>query len=140
MGIGRDISKRKKAEEELQKHRGHQEETVYDQISKLKKTNQQLRKEITNRRQAEEQLHLLSAAIEQSTEGIAVFDPDGCLLYANESFASVHGYKIGELLGEHFSIFHTKDQMEAVEKTMSQIQTNGSFVQCRCGQVLLRLP
>ncbi len=47
---------RKRTEEELNKHREHLEEIVEERTAQLKKTNQQLRNEITEREQAEKAL------------------------------------------------------------------------------------
>jgi PAS domain S-box-containing protein len=81
----------------------------------------------TERRQAQERLRLLSFAVEQSSEGIAVSDLEGQLLFVNHAFAAQHGYAPEELLGEHLSIFHSPDQLPAVEAANHQILETGEF-------------
>ncbi|MGA1825245.1 MAG: ATP-binding protein [bacterium] len=49
----RDITERKKIEEELMEHRDHLERMVHDRTIELKKRNDQLQKEMTERRQIE---------------------------------------------------------------------------------------
>ena len=83
--------------------------------------------DITERKRAEERLRLLSSAVEQSTEGVAVADLKGHLLFVNNAFASMHGYTPEELVGEHLSIFHTPEQMPSVEAANRQIQETGEF-------------
>ena len=83
--------------------------------------------DITERKRAEERLHLLSSAVEQSTEGIAISDLKGNLLFVNNAFATMHGYTLEELIGKHLSIFHTPEQRSAVEKANKQIQEKGAF-------------
>ncbi len=83
--------------------------------------------DITERKRAEEQLGLLSRAVQQSTEGIAVSDLQGNLLFANHAFAAMHGYTSDELIGKHLSVFHSPEQMEAVKAANRQILEKGAF-------------
>jgi PAS domain-containing protein len=63
-----------------------------------------------NRKQAEEEVRLLSSAVEQSTEGMAIADLEGNLTYANKAWAKMHGYESFEdLIGRHLSIFHNQE-------------------------------
>ena len=83
--------------------------------------------DVTRSRHLDEQLRLLSAAVAQSSEGIAVVDLDGNLLFLNEAFARMHGYTANELRGRNLSVFHTAEQMPAVEAANRQIRETGSF-------------
>jgi len=56
LGIVRDITRRKKAEEELEKYRQKLEELVEERTRKLRETNKRLRVEIKIRRQIEQEL------------------------------------------------------------------------------------
>ena len=53
---------------------------------------------VTERRMAEERMRFLSSAGEQSSEGIAISDLGGDLLYLNEAFAKMHAYGPEELI------------------------------------------
>ena len=55
-GVGIDITERRRAEEELARHRDHLEELVQERTSKLEKANEQLQREIAEREQAEREL------------------------------------------------------------------------------------
>ena len=83
--------------------------------------------DITGIKQAEEQLKLLSSTVEQSTEGMAVSDLEGNLLFVNDAFSSMHGYTQAELIGKHLSIFHTPKQIPSVEIANKQISETGKF-------------
>ena len=83
--------------------------------------------DITERKQTEDRLRFLSSAVEQSSEGIAVVDLAGHLLFVNNAFAAMHGYALAELVGEHLAIFHTPEQMPAVDAANRQIQEEGEF-------------
>lgn len=86
-----------------------------------------LEKEARERARLEKQMQLLSLAIEQSSEGIAVVDMDGDLEYLNHAFAKIHGYSIEELIGKNFSTFHTPEQIPSVEAAIKQIKETGGF-------------
>jgi len=86
-----------------------------------------LLRDITERKKAEEYLRLLSSAIEQSTEGMAVSNLEGNLLFANKAFATMHDYSSEELTSKHLSIFHTPEQMPSVEAANRQIRETGEF-------------
>ena len=75
----------------------------------------------------EEWLHFLSSAVEQSTEGIAVSDLEGNLLFVNNAFATMHYYNQEELVGKHLSILHTPEQMSSVNAANRVIQKTGEF-------------
>jgi len=69
--------------------------------------------DITDRRAAEERIHRLSSVVEQSTEGMALADLDGNLIFVNLAWARMHGYESSdELLGQNLSIFHNQEQLD----------------------------
>ncbi|MEJ2725665.1 MAG: PAS domain S-box protein [Deltaproteobacteria bacterium] len=84
--------------------------------------------DVTKRKWAEERLHLLSQAVEQSSEGIALSDLEGNVLFVNKAFADLHGYEVEEIIGKHFSIFHTSEQMPSVEEAIRQVREMGKFI------------
>jgi PAS domain S-box-containing protein len=84
-------------------------------------------RDITGRVQAEASLRLLSSAVEQSHEGVAVSDLEGNLQFVNHAFAAMHGYVPGELVGEHLSIFHTPEQLLEVKAANRQLHETGEF-------------
>ncbi len=85
-------------------------------------------RDITAEKKTDERLRLLSTAVEQSIEGVAVVDLDGYLLYLNRAFAEMHGYSRAELIGRHLSIFHRAEQMPVVEAANELIRSQGYFV------------
>lgn len=91
-------------------------------------------RDVTERLQAErdlkereERLHLLSSAVEQSHDGIALIDIGGRILFANGAFSSMHGFGADELVGVHFSVLHTRAQMPSVEAANRELLRTGSF-------------
>ncbi|MEI6126015.1 MAG: PAS domain S-box protein [Pseudomonadota bacterium] len=91
--------------------------------------------DITERKRSEESLLELKIAMEQSTDGIAFADMDGYIRFLNEAWARMHGYSVGELIGQNLSIFHTTEQMEKnVIPFNEKVIKNGSY-ECEIGHV-----
>jgi len=102
-------------------------EQLMDELAKLRRQIAELEKLDTERMGSKVQFRLLSSAVEQSTEGIAIIDLEGNLLFVNRSFAVMHDYTPKELIGKHLSMFHTQEQMPAVELANQQIRETGEF-------------
>jgi len=55
----------------------------------------------------------LSSAVEQSSEGMAIADLEGNLMYVNPAWAEMHDYDSSEeLIGRSLKIFHNQEQIE----------------------------
>jgi PAS domain S-box-containing protein len=61
--VKRELGKRKRAEEELRKHRDHLEELVGERTVELRRTNEELQGEIAERKRAEEALRQREAVL-----------------------------------------------------------------------------
>ncbi|MCJ7801434.1 MAG: PAS domain S-box protein, partial [Candidatus Marinimicrobia bacterium] len=69
--------------------------------------------DITERKQAEENLKSISEIVEQSTEGMALADLEGNLLFVNKAWVEMHGYKYSkDCLGKNLKIFHSREQFK----------------------------
>ncbi len=60
--------------------------------------------DLSERREAEEALHILSKALETTRVGISITDMQGKIVFTNPAEASMHGYDISELLGQMANI------------------------------------
>ena len=68
------------------------------------------------------------ALIEHSTEAIALFSPDGIILYASPSTERVTGYTADELVGMNsFSLVHPNDLEGVQERLASFLDQPGAF-------------
>ena len=79
---------------------------------KEKPAVQFMAKNITERKQAEEKINLLAQAIKSTGEGISITDLDNNILYVNDSFLSMFGYREEELIGRHISIVRSENNPE----------------------------
>jgi PAS domain S-box-containing protein len=92
-----DITERKKATEELNKHRERLEELVKERTAELEKSNVQLRKEITERKRAEKALRASEERFRELAELLpqTVFeiDTEGNITYGNRAGYEAWRYK-----------------------------------------------
>jgi PAS domain S-box-containing protein len=86
-----------------------------------------MKKSFINQIAGKNELEILTLAINQSSEGIALVDMEGNLQYLNNSFAEMHGYSADELVGKNLSIFHTPEQVPMVKAANLEIKEKGFF-------------
>jgi len=84
-------------------------------------------RDMTERKRVEERLRLLSQAVEQSSEGLAVLSPEGEVIFVNKAFAAMHGYTPEELTAQGVSVFHTPEQLPSVVKANRKVLSDGYF-------------
>jgi PAS domain S-box-containing protein len=113
----RDITERKKNEEEIQRHREHLEELVAKRAGELHEAYQALS-------QSEERHRLMT---ENSYDLIAEFDADGKFLYANHQYKSMLGYEADELRENLFyEYIHEEDKAMVKERVNAALKNVGS--------------
>ena len=74
--------------------------------------------DITERKQAEDQLRKLALAVEQSPETIVITDLDARIEYVNEAFQQVTGYSREEVIGQRTNILHSGKTPQENYKTL----------------------
>jgi PAS domain S-box-containing protein len=93
---------RRRAEEELLRHREHLEELVRERTAELKETNVLLRDEVRERRETAEALReseeRYRTLFEASTDAIFLESVDGQILDCNHTACKMYGYTKDELL------------------------------------------
>lgn len=97
----------------------------------LEKKVKRLEKQINDFEQDRKSIRYFESAVKQSMDGLAVVDLDGNILSLNEAFAQMHGYTNAELIGKNNSIFHTSEQMPAVNNAFAFTKQDGKF----CGEI-----
>lgn len=126
IAVVRDITERKKAEQELHRYREHLEELVAERTAELERTNQRLQRllyfiEMTERKAVEE---WLDSSIEQGTlnvaepeEGRITTDAAGTIVLVNRVVELLTGYAESELAGK--PIWHLFSG-EAIREALSR--------------------
>jgi PAS domain S-box-containing protein len=95
IGVNIDITERKEADAELEKHRQHLEELVQERTQQLEAVNAQLQTDITERRRVEQALResesQFRSLFESSPIAVFVATPDGGILAANPVACAMFG-------------------------------------------------
>ncbi|MDD2901346.1 MAG: PAS domain S-box protein [Syntrophales bacterium] len=96
VGVARDMTEKKEAEEELRKYRQQLEEMVEKRTSQLSQANAKLQKEITERKSADEALKSSEERYRSLFDGIPVglyrTTPDGKIVDINLALVQMLGY------------------------------------------------
>ncbi len=77
-----------------------------------RKCVQVVSRNITERKKTEEKIKFLSTFVEQSSEGMAIANLEGDLIYVNDAWCNMHNYSNqDELIGKNLSISHSTEQI-----------------------------
>src|SRR5215211_3003218 len=108
--VTRDISERKRAEEEIRELNKNLEHRVRERTLQLEVTVAQLESNQRELRQSEERFRILVEGV--SDYAIFILSPDGSVVSWNEGAERIQGYEASEVIGEHFSIFYAEEDAE----------------------------
>ncbi|MBN1268396.1 MAG: PAS domain S-box protein [Kiritimatiellae bacterium] len=102
-GVMLDITRRKQAEEELERHRAQLEDLVQERTAELNASNEQLRREMAERERTAEALResetKYRTLFEASTDAVFLETATGRILDCNPTACAMLGYTKQELLG-----------------------------------------
>ncbi len=107
-----ETGNRKRVEEQIQRADGNRiwvetiKAPVLDEHGQVVGTVGTAR-DITERRNAEQELRKLSTAVEQSPAAIFIMDPEGTIEYANPKFCETTGYSLDEVVGHTPELLRT---------------------------------
>jgi len=82
----------------------------------------ELEGELAARRKNDEVHHRIAFAVEQSSEGLAVWDRQGRFQFVNYAFARMHGYSPEELVGRQISTCYPEDEMRMLATIRERLQ------------------
>lgn len=123
-GVLQDITRRRRAEDDLRRTRLELEERVERRTSELAEANEQLKGLLQRSQRAEQQLRrseqLYRGLVESQEAMIVRVDPKGRFRFVNEAYCHKFGKSFNELIGEKFQpLVHEDDlarTLEAMEK------------------------
>lgn len=84
-----------------------------------------LSRDITQRKKSEDQLLILSQAVEQSPNTIVITDLDANIEYANAAFVKTTGYALNEVIGKNPNLLHSEKTPSATYADMWEHLTRG---------------
>jgi nitrogen fixation negative regulator NifL len=85
--------------------------------------------DITERKQAEERLHLQSTALEAAANGIVLTDSKGTMLWVNPAFTKLTGYTAAEAIGQNTRLLKSGKQDEVFYRNLWQTVNSGKVWQ-----------
>lgn len=84
--------------------------------------------DITERREAEEQLRIAAAVFETSSEGIVVTDHNNRIIAVNPGFTQITGYSLDEVVGQTPNVLSSgRHDAEYYRKMWASLQENDSW-------------
>src|SRR5918998_1762724 len=110
LAIIRDFTRRKRDEEAIRQLNKDLENRVNERTLQLEATIAELKSSQQELRQSEESFRLLVEGVEDYA--IFMLDPAGHVVSWNEGAERIQGYQVWEVLGEHFSLFYTEEEVE----------------------------
>ena len=120
-GIVRDITERKRAEQELR--------MAHDDLeARVEKRTRELTREAAERRQAEESLRLAGKVIDNLTEAVVIVDPDFKVTAVNPAFTQITGFTTREVIGKAPPFYKTlREQGDLYKQMRASIKAKGSW-------------
>ena len=125
-GIDRDVTARKKLEEELKRARNELEKKVKRNTLEIAAKQNVLQQEIITRKQIQAELacseHQFQSLVESLNEGFGIVDAEGRLTYVNAKFLDMLGYVRSEIVGEKIGDFMDERNRRLHQKQLAMRQ------------------
>ena len=85
--------------------------------------------DISEQKKVDTEHRVLSIAVKQLANGLAVTDTTGALIFANNYWAMEHGYALADIIGKNIGYFHNEDQIarEVTPFVDKLIRTGANF-------------
>ncbi|WP_432735345.1 PAS domain S-box protein [Maridesulfovibrio sp. FT414] len=135
LAICRDITTRKQTEKDQEEYRSLLEHEVAEQTSAIKEINANLLKQIEEKEEAEAKAwraeKSLRGLIDASNQSIFMITPEGTILYANETVASVLKSSPKAMVGTNLYDYLPEELANSRRKNINRAVTSGQRIQYR---------
>lgn len=130
--VMRDITDKKKAEEELEKYRAYLEDLVRERTKALNISNQKLNRELIHRQRVESALRVSKQRFEllydENPSMYFTIDLKGKVLSVNKFGAEQLGYAVEELLGRSVLVVIYKKDRSIVKRQLNELKKNPTSI------------
>ena len=125
--LRREIAERSRAQAELAQAKNNLEQRVEERTAEIAATNQTLTQEIRRRAQTEDELRGSEERFRLLIEGVrdyAIFSltPTGYITSWNAGAEQIKGYQAAEIMGQHFSLFYSQEDLERGKPQMQLLK------------------
>jgi PAS domain S-box-containing protein len=120
-GLGRDVTERRRAEQALQKAHDEMEQRVEERTAELAHTNEQLKREIIERKRTEKELRDNEEryrALADATFEAVFISENGICIDTNQTAVEMFGYDYDELIGIFGTDVIAPESKELVKQNM----------------------
>ncbi len=130
-----DVTEHKRTAMELVKYRNHLEELVRNRMVDLQTTNEQLQREILERRITESRLHLLESVVVNARDSILITEaepiksPGPRIVYVNSAFTQMTGYSLDEIIDKTPRILQGEKTDKATLDKLREALNNWQSIQ-----------
>ncbi len=119
----------KKAEDDLRKEKETLEKRVEERNVELIKKNDRLKKEIGERKQAENALReseeKYRTVLEANPDPVIVYDMEGKVIYMNPAFTGVFGWSLDERMGKKMDDFVPEENWPETQMMIDKVTESG---------------
>ena len=138
LGIARDTTERRRAEEELNKHYDNLEKLVEERTKNLEETNKRLENEITCNEQTEKVLRVseerFRSLVETSADLIFRLTITGRIEYISPRVKELYGYDVDELIGKNLRVTTPLQDIPEVLKALNMVIAGNSLKNFKINQ------